>query len=112
MICWYMCLVRPCTPQSTATPEEGYALIRALGKKHQLDLPKECPPALHKLIPNWITPGAAEAIAIKVYRCVRTAGDPAPDAVTALAESLKDYQNPVPPEVMRLRCPQSLEQFR
>jgi hypothetical protein len=87
----------------TATPEEGYGLIRALGKKHQLDLPKECPAAVHKMIPNWITPGAAEAIAIKVYRHVRTAGDPAPDAVTALAESLKDYQNPVPPEVMRFQ---------
>jgi hypothetical protein len=50
---------------------EGYALIRALGKKNRLDLPKDCPADLLGLIPTHVTPGAAEALAIKVYRQVK-----------------------------------------
>ena len=79
---------------------EGYALIRALGKKHRLDLPKECPPDLVALIPALITPGAAESIAIKVYREVRTS---ATDASTALRNCLDEYQSPVPEETMRFQ---------
>lgn len=79
---------------------EGYALIRALGKKHRLDLPKECPPDLVALVPPLITPGAAESIAIKVYREVRTTGS---DAATALRNCLDEYQSPVPEETMRFQ---------
>jgi SpoVK/Ycf46/Vps4 family AAA+-type ATPase len=79
---------------------EGYALIRALGKKHRLDLPKECPADLLPLIPELVTPGAAESIAIKVFRTVRTAGT---DAVAALRDCLDEYQNPVPEETMRFQ---------
>lgn len=79
---------------------EGYALIRALGKKHRLDLPKEGPADLLALIPELVTPGAAESIAIKVYRAVRTAGT---DAVAALRDCLDEYQNPVPGETMRFQ---------
>lgn len=76
---------------------EGYRLIRALGKKFQLDLPKECPPELLPLIPSMITPGAAESIAVKVYRQVRTASV---SPVEGLRDCLDEYQNPVPGEVM------------
>lgn len=79
---------------------EGYALIRALGKKHRLDLPKECPPDLVALIPSLITPGAAESISIKVYREVRTTGS---DAAAALRNCLDEYQSPVPEETMRFQ---------
>lgn len=77
--------------------EEGYRLIRALGKKHQLDLPKECPPEIEKLVPSLVTPGAAESIAIKVYRHVKTQNV---DAVEALRACLDEYQNPIPGDVM------------
>jgi len=76
---------------------EGYRLIRALGKKYQIDLPKDCPPELLPLIPGMITPGAAESIAVKVYRQVRT------DSVSpleGLRACLDGYQDPVPKEIM------------
>lgn len=78
-------------------PKGGYRLIRALGKKHDLDLPKECPEDLLALVPGLVTPGAAESIAIKVYRLVKT------DHVTpveALRDCLDEYQNPVPEDIM------------
>jgi len=82
---------------------EGYSLIRALGKKHRLDLPKECPADLLPLIPALVTPGAAESIAIKVYRQVRTAGKEGMDAVAALRDCLDEYQTPVPEETMNFQ---------
>ncbi|HRQ90642.1 MAG TPA: AAA family ATPase, partial [Bacteroidia bacterium] len=51
---------------------EAYSLIRALARKQKLDLPEECPPDLLPLMPDYVTPGAAESIAVKVYRQVRT----------------------------------------
>jgi hypothetical protein len=44
-----------------------------------------------------LTPGAAEALAMKIYRTVKTEGI-SPDE--ALAGILKGYQSPVPEEVM------------
>lgn len=76
---------------------EAYLLIRALSKKHQLDLPKECPAEILPLIPPLVTPGAAESIAMKVYREVKTQGV---TAMEALRGCLDEYQNPIPPEVM------------
>ncbi len=81
---------------------EGYALIRALAKKHRLDLPKECPPDLLPLIPDLVTPGSAESISIKLYRQVRTVGEGS-DALAALRDCLDEYQNPVPEETMRFQ---------
>lgn len=77
--------------------EESYRLIRALGKKHDLALPKEPPAELLDLMPELVTPGAAESIAIKVYRQVRTESV---DAVEALRDCLDEYQNPVPQDIM------------
>lgn len=76
---------------------DGYRLIRALGKKHDLDLPKECPEEIEDLVPELVTPGAAESIAIKVYRQVRTEDV---SATEALRDCLDEYQNPVPKDVM------------
>ncbi len=78
-------------------PVEGYRLIRALGKRHDLGLPKDPPESLRHLLPELVTPGAAESIAIKVYRLVKTRGI---DALEALRDCLDDYQNPVPKDVM------------
>jgi len=78
-------------------PEGAYLLIRALCKKHALDLPKEIPESLTGMIPELVTPGAAESIAIKVYRQVKTKGL---NAVDALRDCLDEYQNPIPPDVM------------
>ena len=85
----------PLFPASYAA--EGYLLIRALAKKFKLDLPKECPAEIVPLIPAMITPGSAEAIAVKVYRQVRASSV---DPVEGLRDCLDEYQNPIPSEVM------------
>jgi len=48
-------------------------------------------------MPTLLTPGAAEALAVKIYRLARTTGR-SPLDVTR--ESLSDYQNPVPLDVL------------
>lgn len=78
-------------------PLEAYRLIRAIGKRFQLDLPKDPPETIRPLVPNLVTPGAAESIAIKAYRLVKTRGV---DAVEALRDCLDEYQTPVPRDVM------------
>ena len=52
---------------------------------------------LEPQMPLLITPGAAEALAVKVYRLVKVAGKSPVDAVK---ECLDGYQNPVAAEVM------------
>ncbi len=78
-------------------PEESYQLIRALGVKHNLDLPDSCPEDLVELVPSLVTPGAAESIAVKMYRRVKTNGV---GALEALKDCLDEYQNPIPQDVM------------
>lgn len=77
---------------------EAYALIRALCKRQGLELPKGDAAAWGELIPPHLTPGAAEAIAVNVYRMVRT--QEGLGAADALREVLSDYQAPVAAEVM------------
>lgn len=84
----------------TTDAADSYRLIRALCKKHKLELPKELPPELAGIVPALVTPGAAESLAIKVYRQVKTQSM---DALSALYDCLEDYQNPVPEDVMRFQ---------
>ena len=85
----------PIFPTSTAA--EGFALLRALCRRRGLEIPESEFRRLEPLIRPLLTPGAAEALAVKVYRIVRTQSKTAPDA---LRECLEDYQNPIPPDVM------------
>ncbi len=82
----------------TATPEEGYALIRALARRRGVQLPEAAPKELQGRIPDMLTPGAAESLSVNIYRELKTAGDATPE--TALAAALCDYQPPVRPEVI------------
>jgi SpoVK/Ycf46/Vps4 family AAA+-type ATPase len=82
----------------TATPEEGAALLSALLRRFELEVPAASlvplgPPAL-------LTPGAAEALAVKAYRLVRTAGV---TPLEAVRRCLDGYQGPVPPDVMEFQ---------
>lgn len=81
-------------------PEDGYQLIRALCRKHQLKLPKSGPEELIPLIPEWVTPGGAESIAMKVYRLVKTKKL---EALEAVRECLDDYQSPISRDVMEFQ---------
>jgi hypothetical protein len=82
----------------TTTVEESAALLRALLKRFELKLEIK---ALVKLpLPLLLTPGAAEALAVKVYRQVRTAQM---QPLAALEHCLQGYQPPVAEQVLRLQ---------
>lgn len=84
----------------TANASEAYALLRALAGRLGVDLPSEALPEWESLLPDHLTPGGAEAIAVKIYRLVRTRHlDPS----FALIEVFKDYQDPIPAEVMSVQ---------
>jgi len=82
----------------TTTVEESAALLKALLGRFDLKLESK---ALAKLpLPLLLTPGAAEALAVKVYRQVRTAGL---QPLAALQQCLQGYQPPVSEQVLRLQ---------
>jgi hypothetical protein len=91
----------------STTPEEGFFLIRALCKKQKIDLPKSALSELHALIPKLVTPGAAESLAIKVYRLMKTR-DLGP--VAALKDCLDEYQNPVAAEILQAQIRLAVEE--
>jgi len=83
----------------TSTPEEGFGLLRALCKRKGVILAESEFDPLKPLIPDLLTPGAAETLAVKIYRTTKTT-DPPLSAVDATKDALRDYQHPVPREVM------------
>lgn len=84
----------------TTTPAEGFTLLRALAKRRGVDLQESDFAAVESLVPKLLTPGAAESIAVKLYRAVRTEGL---TPVDALKSTLDHYQSPVPPDVMEFQ---------
>jgi ATPase family associated with various cellular activities (AAA) len=81
----------------TTTPKEGFDLLSMLCRKRDLNIADASFSSLQSRIPPLLTPGAAEALAVKIYREVRTS--PAP-LQTVLHSCLSDYQNPIAPDVM------------
>src|SRR5262249_31222924 len=81
----------------TATALESLELILALCRKRGLAIDPSGLGDLEPLLPTLLTPGAAEALAVKVYRLVRVQARRPDDA---LRQCLTGYQNPVPPEVL------------
>jgi hypothetical protein len=77
---------------------EGLNLLGALCRRRGLELDLAARARLLPLIPQLLTPGAAEAIAVSAYRLTRTAKV---DAATALADCLDGYLPPIAPEVLR-----------
>jgi hypothetical protein len=84
----------------TATPAESAALLGALVRRYGLEVAPAELERLEAKLPTLLTPGAAEALAVKAYRHARTQGV-APAA--ALEACLVDYQNPVPADVLEFQ---------
>ncbi len=84
----------------TATADESWALIRSLCKRRGLVLPEAPPTDLRLLVPIWLTPGAAEALAVKAYRTHRVENK---DPLAAVEACLKDWRPPVPKETMQFQ---------
>src|SRR5215475_724519 len=81
----------------TTTPKEGFDLLRTLCSKRGLAVDENWFPALQSRIPTLLTPGAGEALVMKVYRQVRTTSS---SLENVLSGCLDEYQNPIAPEVM------------
>jgi hypothetical protein len=81
----------------TTTPREGFDLLRTLCAKRGLSIANDSLAALESSIPPLLTPGAAEALVMKVYRQVRTSSLSLDEV---LRQCLAEYQNPIAPEVM------------
>jgi SpoVK/Ycf46/Vps4 family AAA+-type ATPase len=84
----------------TTTPEESAKLLRALCKRMGLDVTKEQLVALGGKLPLLLTPGAAEAIAVKAYRLARTQKL---EPIKAIDACLTGYQPPVPEDVLNFQ---------
>lgn len=84
----------------TATADESWALIRSLCKRRGLALPEAPATELRLLIPTWLTPGAAEALAVKAYRTHRVETK---EPLAAVEACLKDWRPPVPKDVMEFQ---------
>lgn len=84
----------PLLPSTTV--EESAALLKALLKRFDLKL--ELAELVKLDLPLLLTPGAAEALAVKVYRQVRTSQL---SALAALKQCLQGYQPPVSEQVLR-----------
>jgi hypothetical protein len=81
----------------TVTADEGYQLIRSLAQRRGISVPESLPDPLRLAIPDLLTPGAAEVLAVKLYREVKL-GLATP--LQALTDSLDRYQPPVSPAVL------------
>lgn len=82
----------------TTTQAESAALLNALLKR--LDLVIDDADLAKLELPLLLTPGAAEALSVKVYRRVRTANE---SPAQALAACLDGYQPPVAPDVLEFQ---------
>jgi hypothetical protein len=81
----------------TTTSRESFNLVRMLCRKRGIVIDDTCFDGVEKLVPLLLTPGAAETLAVRIYRLVRTSTCTPAEALRA---SLVDYQNPVLPETL------------
>jgi hypothetical protein len=83
-----------------ATPAQACALIAALAGRLGLAISPAQIEELQMPLPQLLTPGAAEALAVKAYRMARTENV---SPVQALGRSLQGYQGAVPQDVLELQ---------
>ncbi len=95
----------PIFPAGTA--REAFELLGALCRRQGVGLVSEDFAELEALMPQLLTPGAAEALAMKIYRLGKTQSLP---ALEATRQCLVGYQNPVAPEVMKAQIRLAVEE--
>jgi hypothetical protein len=81
----------------TCSPEESFRLIRGLCKSRGLAIEEAAFSQLKDKLPLLLTPGAAEALASRVYRLSKTQNL---SPVVALEQYLADYRPPVSPQIL------------
>lgn len=80
--------------------QEGFSLIRALCKRRKLDIKKEDFAAVEELVPELLTPGAAETISVQTFRLGKTSAHSDLDALLAC---LRDYRPPVALDTLKFQ---------
>ena len=91
----------------TTTPEESFELLRALCKRRGLVFGPGDFEALKPLLPDLLTPGAADALATKLYRDVKTGGAPLLETTRA---ALTGYRPPVDPAILAAQIRLAMEE--
>ena len=91
----------------TTSTRESFELLRNLCKARGMPIGDEQFASLEPIIPLLLTPGAAEAVAVKVYRVARTSGC---QPIDALRQTLTDYRNPIAPEIMESQIRLALDE--
>jgi hypothetical protein len=81
----------------TTSSREGFDLIGMLAKKRGLVIPDSLFASVGEKIPALLTPGAAEALVMNLYRKFRAGACTLEEALVSV---LNEYQNPVAAEVM------------
>jgi len=84
----------------TTTAREGFDLLRRLAQKRGLSIPDSSFSGLESRIPPLLTPGAAEALVMNIYRQVRTTSSPSEEVLSVV---LDEYVNPIASEVMEFQ---------
>ncbi|GAA5496647.1 ATP-dependent zinc metalloprotease FtsH [Rubritalea halochordaticola] len=84
----------------TLNKQEGFSLIRALCKRRDLSIKEEDFPVVEALVPDLLTPGAAETISVQTFRLSKTSehGD-----LDALLTCLRDYRPPIAHETLKFQ---------
>ena len=85
----------PIFPASTRA--DGFELLRALCKRNGVPIDENDFGSIEKLVPDWLTPGAAETLAVRTLRRVLTEKVHSGEA---LRRNLIDYKPPVARDVM------------
>jgi hypothetical protein len=81
----------------TASPRESFDLLAVVAKKRGLAIPDALFSTLESRLPLLLTPGAAEALVMNLYRQVRTSSVTIEQVLSA---TLDEYQNPIAQDVM------------
>jgi SpoVK/Ycf46/Vps4 family AAA+-type ATPase len=84
----------------TTTARESFDLLHMLLNKRGISVPESAFDTLQPKLPLLLTPGAAETLAVKIYRLVRTTSC---DPFVAFSSCLTDYQNPVPLQILEFQ---------
>lgn len=84
----------------TLTARESFDLLGTLCRRRGIALDEPCFAAVKDKLPLLLTPSAAEALAVRLYRTVRMEKH---TPFEALKAALADYQNPVPLDTMRFQ---------
>ena len=84
----------------TVEPGESFDLIRTLCRRRDVVLTDDDRRSVETTLPVLLTPGSAEALAVKIYRITRMEKR---TPAEALQLALVDYQNPVPLDALKFQ---------